>query len=175
MTAQQSYNLGSLFGVVVQSTRGHRQLPASFQWPGSAITLTLSVTQPCIRYIWISNHIFMDHRQCAQFVSLCSLQNALLHLARVSIRVRDQVRFMVGIRVSFRSEICKLCVHDFEILQLHKLHAAVTSFIFYCWSFFLYAVLLVLLLALPLPFIYEHYTKCCGITSSLSFNLLQCY
>jgi len=42
-------------------------------------------------------------------VSLCNLHNTLLDLSRVMIRVRPEL--------GFRPEICKLCMHDFEIAQ----------------------------------------------------------
>jgi len=41
------------------------------------------------------------------------LQNAQCSLARVTIRVRVTIRA----RVRYRSEICKLCMHDFEVAQ----------------------------------------------------------
>ena len=48
-------------------------------------------------------HIFC----CMQFVSLRNLQNVLCDLAKVQIRVM----------VRFQSEICKLHMHYFEIVQ----------------------------------------------------------
>ena len=44
---------------------------------------------------------------CTQFVSLRSLQNMLLDLSRVMTRVRSGL--------GFRPQICKLCMHNFEI------------------------------------------------------------
>ena len=47
------------------------------------------------------------------------MQNVQHNLAKVRIRVwvRVRVRITVRVRVRFRSEICKLCMLDFEIVH----------------------------------------------------------
>jgi len=51
---------------------------------------------------------------CVQFLNLCNLHNALHDLARVRLRLSW---VGIGVSVSFRWEICKLRMCDFEIAQ----------------------------------------------------------
>ena len=55
---------------------------------------------------------------------------------KVQVRVRVRVRIRIRFRVRFRSEICTLCIHDFEIgehilqiAQTDKLHTTIAQYV----------------------------------------------